>query len=167
MTLTCLFPWVSKRSQSPSALSKIHVLSSKNWNGQLVETHTWFQNQIFFFFWYNPEKGLFYFDSIIYKWLWYKSTGQINYPSNWCSTGLSGWMGLCKTAKMKEKKNLAGQEKECSPDILQKQDKSLQTAVTAYTTNSPTCFFSRFFYSLDPLRGLFYPAYNSHFNSRI
>lgn len=38
----------------------------------------------------RAEKGLF--QSIIYKWSRYKSTGQINYPSNCSSTGLSEWV---------------------------------------------------------------------------
>lgn len=163
MTLACLFPWVSKRNRSPSTLH-IHVLSSENWNGQLVETQDGSKIRFFSWWWDNPEKDLFYFDSIINKWLWYKSTGQINYPRNVCSTGLSRWMGLCKTAKMKKTWRV---KKKNAPQIFSKNKINRSRQLSLRTPQfHPPVFFS-LFYSLDMLQGLFYPAYNSHFNSRI
>lgn len=137
MTLACLFPWVSKRNRSPSTLH-IHVLSSENWNGQLVETQ-------------DGSKIRFFSFEIILKRIYFPLIPSL---TNGCGIKVQGKSIIPEidaaqdspdewvyAKQQKWKKNLAGQEKERSPDILQKQDKSLQTAVTAYTTISPTCFF--------------------------
>lgn len=77
--------------------------------------------------------------------------------------GLSGWMASYKPEQ--KRPNLVGQENHCRPNILQKQEKVLWTAVRAYATHSPTCHFLS--YSVDTLHGLFCPTSNGHFNGPI
>lgn len=88
MTLACLYFWVSKTNRSTSAFYNLHVISfyKENCNGLLMETQD-ASEIVLFSCWNKP-----FSDLIIYKWPWYKSTGQINYPSKCSSTGLSGWV---------------------------------------------------------------------------
>lgn len=52
-------------------------------------------------------------------------------------------------------RNLVGQENQCSPNILQKQDEEFWAALSAYATHSPACHFLSF--SVDTLQGSFAP----------
>lgn len=160
MTLACLYLCVAKTNQSPSALYNLHLLSflwgKLQWS---VDGNTrCFRNRTFLVL-----KRVYL--SLIYKWSRYKSTGQINYPSNRSSTGLSGWVHAKQNNSHKNQETWRVRKTNALWIFSQNKIKcSGQLSLRTPYIHPPVI---SFFYSVDTSQGLFCPAYTGHFNSRI